>query len=150
MTVVDTTSATQTDRVSFEFDLRHPPEKVWRAITDPVLLSEWLMPVVDQKLALEKGADFVLKIPPAPGWEGLVNCRVLEIDAPRRFSYAWVVENVGLDTVVTFTLTPTESGTRMLLEHTGFKPHQKHNWGGARYGYRMMGERLVELLGRIS
>ncbi len=150
MTVVDRTPASQSDRICFEFELRHPPEKVWRALTDPVLLSEWLMPVVDQKLALEQGKSFVLKIQPRPGWEGFVNCRMLEIDAPRKLSYAWVVENLELDTVVTFTLTRTASGTRMLLEQSGFKPHQKQNRSGARYGFKMMGERLVALLGRIS
>jgi uncharacterized protein YndB with AHSA1/START domain len=52
--------------------------------------------------------------------------------------------------VVTFTLTPTASGTILSLVQSGFKPHQKQNWGGARYGWNMMGGKLVELLGRIT
>jgi uncharacterized protein YndB with AHSA1/START domain len=54
-----------------------------------------------------------------------------------------------IDTVVTFTLTPTASGTRLSLVQSGFKPHQKQNSGGARYGWELMGGRLVDLLARI-
>jgi len=55
-----------------------------------------------------------------------------------------------LDTVVTFTLTPTPTGTQLSLVQSGFKPHQKHNFGGARYGWKMMGGKLVDLLGRMA
>ena len=55
-----------------------------------------------------------------------------------------------MDTVVTFTLTPTASGTRLSLVQSGFKPDQKQNFGGARYGWKMMGGKLVDLLARIS
>jgi uncharacterized protein YndB with AHSA1/START domain len=55
-----------------------------------------------------------------------------------------------LDTVVTFTLTPTASGTRLSLVHSGLKPDQKKNFGGALYGWKMMGAKLVDLLGRIT
>src|SRR5829696_9879632 len=108
MTPVDTTAHSQSESISFEFDLNHKPEKVWRALTDPVLLAEWLLPVIDLKL--EPGAAFTLKTQPYPGWDGTVNCRMLEIEAQRKLSYAWTVP--FLDTVVTFTLTPTASGTR--------------------------------------
>ena len=75
-------------------------------------------------------------------------CRILEIDAHRKLSYAWVV-GFGLDTVVTFTLTPTASGTRLSLVQSGFKTDQRQNFGGARYGWKTMGAKLVDLLGRI-
>ena len=147
MTLVDTTPQSQSESLSFEFDLNHAPEKVWRALTDPVLLTEWLLPVVGLKL--EPGAAFTLKTQPYPGWDGTVNCRVLEIEAHRKLSYTWVVGNMDIDTVVTFTLTPTASGTRLSLVQSGFKPAQKQNFGGARYGWKMMGGKLVDLLGRI-
>jgi uncharacterized protein YndB with AHSA1/START domain len=153
MTPTDTTARSQTESISFEFDLHHLPEKVWRALTDPALLAEWLLPVVDLKL--ETGAAFAFKTQPYPGWDGTVNCRFLEIEAQRKLSYAWVVgDNVTggffLDTVVTFTLTPTASGTRLSLVQSGFKPDQKKNFGGARYGWKMMGGKLVDLLARIT
>jgi uncharacterized protein YndB with AHSA1/START domain len=146
MTPVDTTAPAQTDSISFEFDLQHSPHKVWRALTDPVLLAEWLLPVV--ALELEPGAAFAFKTQPYPGWDGTVNCRMLEIEAQRKLRYTWVVGDT-LDTVVTFTLTPTASGTRLSLVQSGFKAGQKQNFGGARYGWKMMGGKLVDLLGRI-
>jgi len=125
--------------------LHHSPEKVWRALTDPALLAEWLLPVVDHKL--EPGAAFTFQAPPQPGWDGTVNCRYVEIEARRKLSATWVVG--AIDTVVTFTLTPTASGTRLSLVQSGFKPDQKQNLAGARYGWNLMGGKLVELLARI-
>ncbi|HEX4997553.1 MAG TPA: SRPBCC domain-containing protein [Terriglobia bacterium] len=145
MTPIDKTAPSQTDSISFEFDLPHPPEKVWRALTDPALLNEWLLPVFDLKL--EPGAAFMFRTQPQPGWDGAVNCRMLEIEPHRKLSYAWVVGE--LNTVVTFTLAPTSSGTQLFLVQSGFKPEQKQNFGGARYGWRMMGGRLVELLAKF-
>ena len=147
MTLADTTARSQTESLSFEFDLHHAPEKVWRALTDPALLADWLLPVVDLKL--ERGAAFTFKTQPYPGWDGSVNCRLVEIEPHRKLSYTWVVGDM-LDTVVTFALTPTASGTRLSHVQSGFKPDQKKNFAGARYGWKMMGAKLVELLPRIS
>jgi uncharacterized protein YndB with AHSA1/START domain len=145
MTAADKTARTQTETISFEFDLHHSPEKVWRALTDPVLLTEWLLPVVE--LTLEPGAAFTFRTQPYPGWDGIVNCRILEIEANRKLSYTWSVP--FLDTVVTFTLTPTTTGTRLSLVQSGFTPDQRRESGGARYGWKLMGGKLVDLLARI-
>jgi uncharacterized protein YndB with AHSA1/START domain len=145
MTPLDTTDRSQTESISFEFDLQHPPEKVWRALTDPALLAEWLLPVID--LELEPGAVFTFKTQSYPGWDGIVNCRILEIEPHRKLSYTWAVP--FLDTVVAFTLTPTASGTRLSIVQSGFTPNQKREFGGARYGWKMMGGKLVNLLERI-
>jgi uncharacterized protein YndB with AHSA1/START domain len=138
----DKTDPSQTDAISFEFDLHHPPEKVWRALTDPAQLAEWLLPVIDLKL--DPGTAFTFKTEPQPGWDGVVNCRLLEIESHRKLRWRWVVGDI--DTVVTFTLTPTASGTRLALVQSGFKPNQKQAFGGARYGWNMMGGKLVDLL----
>lgn len=145
MTPTDRTARSQTESIAFEFDLHHPPEKVWRALTDPVLLAQWLLPVVDLKLA--PGAAFAFQTQPHPGWDGTVHCRLLEIEAQRKLSYTWVVGD--MNTIVTFTLTPTASGTRLSLVQSGFKQDQKQNFGGARYGWKMMGGQLVDLLARL-
>jgi uncharacterized protein YndB with AHSA1/START domain len=145
MSLTDTTAHGQTESISFEVDLHHPPEKVWRALTDPALLERWLLPVID--LRLEPGSAFTFKTQAYPGWDGTVNCRVVEIEAYRKLSYTWSVP--FLDTVVTFTLTPTASGTRLSLVQSGFKTDQKREFGGARYGWKMMGEKLVNLLAEI-
>ena len=145
MTLTDTTARSQTDSISFEFDLPHAPEKVWRALTDPALLAEWLLPAVG--FELEPGAAFTFRTDPHPDWDGTVNCRFVEIEAHRKLRYTWTVP--FLDTVVTFTLTPTASGTRLSLVQSGFKPDQKRNFGGARYGWKLMGGKLIELLARL-
>ena len=145
MSSVDTTASAQTDAISFEFDLHHSPEKVWRALTDPALLTEWLLPVVDMKL--EPGAAFMFKTQAYPGWDGTVNCQFVEIEPLRKLSYTWTVP--FLDTVVTFTLTPTASGTRLSLVQSGFKADQGREFGGARYGWKMMGGKLVDLLAKV-
>jgi uncharacterized protein YndB with AHSA1/START domain len=145
MNITDTTAPSQVETIAFEFDLHHSPEKVWRAITDPTLLAEWLLPVIEFKL--EPGAAFTFKTQAYPGWDGTVNCRMLEIEPKRKLRYTWEVP--FLETVVTFTLKPTASGTQLTLVQSGFKPEQKRESGGARYGWKMMGGKLVELLARV-
>jgi uncharacterized protein YndB with AHSA1/START domain len=147
MTLTDKTAPGQTDALAFEFELQHSPEKVWIALTTPELLSQWLLPVIG--LTLETGTSFTFKTQPYPGWDGTVNCRVLELDVNKKLSYAWVVGEM-LDTVVTFTLSPTATGTRLSLLHSGFRADQKQNFGGARYGWNMMGNKLIELLAKTT
>ncbi len=137
---------TVSDSLSMDFDLPHPPEKVWRALTDPVLLAEWLLPVFG--LELRAGASFRFQTRAFPGWDGTVSCRFVEIEPGRKLSYTWTVP--GMDTVVTFTLTPTDAGTRLSLVQAGFQPPHKREFGGARAGWKMMGEKLATLLGRLS
>lgn len=142
MKPVDRTEPAQSETLWFEIDLHHPPAKVWRALTDAELLEAWLLPVLG--FDLEPGTTFTFQAPPQPGWDGTVHCRLLESEEDHLLRYAWKVGD--LDTVVTFTLTPTGSGTRLSIVQSGFSPDQKRNFGGARYGWRMMGARLVEVL----
>jgi uncharacterized protein YndB with AHSA1/START domain len=146
MTVTDATAPSQTESLSFEFDFQHSPETVWRALTDPALLAEWLLPAIDFKL--QRGAAFTFRTQPVGGWDGIVQCRIADIEPQRKLTYDWGVGDMA--TVVTFTLTPTASGTHMSLVQSGFKPDQKKNLGGARYGWKMMGGKLVDLLARTS
>lgn len=101
--------------VRIEVTYPHPPEKVWRAISEKELVAKWLMPSDMEPVA---GREFQFRTKPAHGWNGIVDCRVLEADPPRRLSYSWKSEN--LDTVVTWTLTPVAGGTKLTLEHRGF------------------------------
>jgi uncharacterized protein YndB with AHSA1/START domain len=145
MKPMDKTAPSQTESLTFEFDLHHSPQKVWRALTDPALLAEWLLPVAGLKL--EPGAAFTLKTQAYPGWDGTVHCQMLEIEEQRKLSYTWRVP--FLDTVVTFTLTPTASGTHLSVVQSGFKQDQKQEFGGARYGWKLMGGKLVDLLAKL-
>jgi uncharacterized protein YndB with AHSA1/START domain len=113
-------NATQT--IAVEYDLPHPPEKVWRALTEAQLLARWLM-VNDLRPVV--GYRFTFKAQPMPGWDGVVHCEVLEVEPPRRIRYSWrggSDQISRLDTVVTWTLTATAAGTRLALEHSGFLP----------------------------
>lgn len=145
MTLTDKTAPAQFESLTFEFDFPHSPQKVWRALTEPALLAQWLLPAVGLKL--ERGAAFTFQTQPVAGWDGIVQCRIAEVEPHRKLSYDWGVGEMA--TVVTFTLTPTTSGTRLSLVHSGFKPDQKKNFGGARYGWKMMGGKLVDLLEKI-
>jgi uncharacterized protein YndB with AHSA1/START domain len=98
----------------------HPPELVWRALTEPELIGAWLMKT-DFVPAL--GHRFTLRTDPAPGFDGVVHCEVLELDAPRRMRWRW--RGGPLDTEVAFTLSSVAvgavEGTRLEVEHTGFE-----------------------------
>ncbi len=144
MTVRDKTPAGQGEFLVFEVELAHAPAKVWRALTEPALLSEWLLPTLG--LDLKMGADFTLNAPPLPNWDGRVNCRFTEIEEPSKLSYTW--RAFDIDTVVTFTLTPLGSGTRLTVVQSGFEATQKRNFGGARYGWSLMCGRLEAALAR--
>jgi uncharacterized protein YndB with AHSA1/START domain len=99
----------------FEAVYPYPIEKVWRAITDPKAISQWLM---ENDFEPKLGHKFMFRSKPQPGWDGIVNCEVLELDPPRRLSYSW--SGGGLNTMVTFLLEPATKGTRLRLEHKGF------------------------------
>jgi uncharacterized protein YndB with AHSA1/START domain len=141
---------TETQSISLEYDLPHPPAKVWRALTEPELLAKWIMANDMQPLV---GHSFTFRAEPMPWWDGIVHCEVLEMEPHKRLRYSWRSgpESSPLDTVVTWTLTPTPSGgTRLALEHSGFVPGNAFAFDGARQGWqRMAGERLGEVLGQL-
>jgi len=105
MSVVDKTAPRQTEAIAFEVELAHAPAKVWRALTEPALLSKWLLPVTG--LTLAPGSAFTLKAQAFPDWDGTVHCQLREIEAQQKLSYSWAVSEMALETLVTFTLTPT-------------------------------------------
>lgn len=145
MTSADPRAQATAQTLVVEFDLAHAPAKVWRALTEPELLAEWLLPAIDFRL--EPGAAFMFRTQPYPGWDGTVNCRVLEIEPQRKLSYTWTVP--FLETVVTFILAPSNAGTHLTIVQSGFTGTQKREFGGARYGWNMMGGKLVDLLRRL-
>ncbi len=102
-----------------EIEYAHSPERVWRALTDPKELGSWLMP---NDFTPTVGHKFQFKVGPKIGWRGIVDCEVLEVDPPRRLVYSWQGDPKHRITTVSWTLTPTAAGgTRLKLEHTGFR-----------------------------
>lgn len=136
------------ETIFVEYDLPHAPAKVWRALTEPKLLAAWLM---ENDMRPIVGHKFTFKAQPMPGWDGVVRCEVLEVDEPKRLRYSWRggSEENRIDTVVTWTLTPTASGTRLALEHAGFLPANKMAFEGLARGWRgKVAERMSEVLTR--
>jgi uncharacterized protein YndB with AHSA1/START domain len=109
----------------------HPPEKLWRALTDPTLLAQWLL---KNDFAPTPGHTFHFRSEPAPYWDGIITCKVLTIDPPHQIAYTWSA--LGLESTVHFTLTPNESGTTLLMQHSGFTPDQDQAYKGATYGWQ--------------
>ena len=126
----------ETKSVIVERELPVPPEKLWRALTQPHLIADWLM---QNDFAAMTGHRFRF----TADW-GSVDCQVLTIEENRTLSYSWAA--MGLDSVVTFTLSPTLTGTHLRLEQTGFKPGMAQAYGGARVGWNNFLDRLGQVL----
>jgi uncharacterized protein YndB with AHSA1/START domain len=127
--------------IVIERQMPHPPEKVWRALTQGALLEEWLMKNDFQPVV---GHRFSFRSTPMPHWNGVVDCKVLAVEPNKRLSYSWNSSGEeaarGLKTVVTWTLTPAEGGTLVRMEQSGFRPEEDANYQGASYGWqRYMG-----------
>jgi uncharacterized protein YndB with AHSA1/START domain len=136
-----------TNSIVVERAVPHPQEKVWRALTTSELIAEWLM-TNDFKPVVGHRSQFRAK--PIPGWSGITNCEVLEVDPPRRLVYSWgdgTESDSGLKTVVTWTLTPTATGTLLRMEHSGFRlPEDERGYKGMGGGW----PRVLEALERVA
>jgi uncharacterized protein YndB with AHSA1/START domain len=130
--------ATERLTVTVERDIPHPPERIWRALTQPHLIAEWLMKN-DFKAAV--GHRFQLS-----GDWGAASCEVLEIDPQKTLSYTW--NAMGLESVVTFTLTKTGSGTHLRMDQAGFRPDQQQAYHGAQWGWNKFLTTLEQVVAR--
>ncbi len=133
-------AATETRSVIVEREIPFPPEKIWRALTQPHLIAEWLMkndftPVADHRFQLH-------------GSWGSVDCQVLAIEAHRTLSYTWAA--MGLESVVTWTLTPTRNGTHLRMEQAGFRHDQEQAYRGAKVGWQKFFASLEGVVGGLS
>ena len=131
-------TSAETRSVVVERELPFPPERIWRALTQPHLIEEWLMkndftPVVGYRFSLR--ADW-----------GSVDCQVLAIEPNKTLSYTWAA--YGLESVVTWTLTPTRTGTHLRMEQSGFRPDQRQAYHGAKGGWQHFFATLEQVLAR--
>ena len=135
----------ETLSVVVEREIPHPPEKIWRALTQPHLIEEWLMkndfkPVVDHRFNLR--ADW-----------GAVDCQVVTVEPNKTLSYTWNVtrdDMAGLKSVVTWTLTATSTGTHLRMEQSGFRPDQPRYYQGAKVGWQRFFANLEQVLARTD
>ena len=135
-----TAATTEIRSVVIERDLPHSPDKVWRALTQDHLIEEWLMkndfkPVVGHRFNLR--ADW-----------GAVDCQVLAVEPNKTLSYTWAAH--GLESVVTWTLTPSSTGTHLRMEQSGFRPDQPRYYQGAKVGWQRFLANLEQVLARID
>lgn len=124
--------------VIIERDLAFPPAKVWRALTTPHLIAEWLM---QNDFVAVPGHSFKL----SADW-GSVDCKVKAIEPDRMLSYSW--DAMGLESTVTWTLTPAGSGTRLRMEQEGFRADQEQAFRGAQMGWTNFLRKLEEVLAK--
>ncbi|MBU9630825.1 SRPBCC domain-containing protein [Burkholderia multivorans] len=130
---------TETRSVVVERELPHPPEKVWRALTQPHLLEAWLMASDFEPV---EGHAFRFRA----DW-GEVDCEVLTIEQQRTLRYTWAA--YGLESIVTWTLAPTSAGgTHLRMEQTGFRTDQEQAYRGAQAGWPAFFDALAQLLAR--
>ena len=135
-----TNTATEVLSVVVEREIPYPPEKIWRALTQPHLIEEWLMkndfkPVVGHRFDLR--ADW-----------GTVGCEVVAVAPNKTLSYTWGA--YGLESVVTWTLTATGAGTHLRMEQSGFRPDQQQAYHGAKAGWPRFFANLEQVLARID
>ena len=128
------------ESVVMEKEFPFPAERIWRALTEPQLIEEWLMrsefkPIVGHRF--EFSADW-----------GKVECEVLAVEKNKTVSYTW--GDHDLQTTVTWTLTPTATGTIVRMEQTGFRPDQPRYYHGAKAGWPRFFERLEGVLTRTG
>ena len=132
------TSASETLSVIVEREIAFPPEKIWRALTQPHLIEEWLMkndfkPVVNQRFNFR-------------GDWGAVDCRALTVEPNKTLAYTW--DAMGLESTVTWTLTPSGAGTHLRMEQSGFKPDQKQAYAGAKFGWQKFFANLEQVVAK--
>lgn len=135
-----TDAATKLQSVVIERELPHPPEKIWRALTQPHLIEEWLMtndfePVVGHNFSFR--ADW-----------GSVDCQVKAVEPNRTLAYTWGA--FGQDTLVTWTLTPANAGTHLRMEQSGFGPDHQRAYHGAKAGWPRFLAALEQVLARLG
>ncbi|MEQ1768540.1 MAG: SRPBCC domain-containing protein [Devosia sp.] len=132
--------ATELRPVIVEREIAYPADKIWRALTQPHLIKEWLMNS-DFKLELNHSFKF------SEAW-GEIECTVKTVEPNKVLAYSWSA--FGLDSLVTFTLTPNGNGTTLRVEQVGFRPDQEQAYQGARQAWPAYLAQLEELLGRAG
>jgi|ERR1700678_809620 len=138
-----TTSATRP--LVIEKELPHPPEKVWRALTQGPLIKEWLM---DNDFQPVVGHRFSFRATPVAQWNGVIESEVLFVEPNKKLSYSW--GTLGLESVVIWTLAATKTGTLLRMEQSGFGPDQDANYKGAKYGWTKFIGNLERVVGGLQ
>ena len=138
-----TNTATRT--LVIEREMPHSPEKIWRALTEGSLIEQWLMKNDFQPVV---GHRFSFRAEPVQNWNGVIDSEVLVVEPNSRLSYSW--GSMGLESVVTWTLTPTTGGTQIRMEQSGFRSEEDAAYKGASYGWQMFIGKLEGVVGGLD
>ncbi|HUD56180.1 MAG TPA: SRPBCC domain-containing protein [Terracidiphilus sp.] len=139
------TTTTQTHSLVIEREMPHPQEKIWRALTEGSLIEAWLM---KNDFQPQVGHRFQFRATPVPNWNGIIDSEVLLVEPKSRLAYGWA--SMGLESVVTWTLTPTEGGTHVRMEQTGFPSQEGPNYKGAKYGWKKFIGNMERVVGGLD
>jgi uncharacterized protein YndB with AHSA1/START domain len=141
---------TGTRSIVVERVMPHPPEKIWRALTQSGLIEEWLM---KNDFEPKVGSRFTFRAKPVPGWKGITNCEVVTVEAPRCLAYRWgdgTESGSGLKTLVTWTLSAKGGGTLVRMEQSGFRPQDEGGYKGMGAGWPRILEQLEKVAGGVT
>ncbi|MFF9510803.1 SRPBCC domain-containing protein [Streptomyces sp. NPDC014724] len=135
---------TESNTITCEKFLPHPPAAVWKALTDPDLHARWwaagdVEPVVGHRFTLDMGGF------------GSQPCEVTEVDEQRLLAYRFAEGT--LDTTITWELRPEGEGTRLVLTHAGFdldSPMGRQAYDGMGKGWPHVLGRLDTVLGEVA
>jgi uncharacterized protein YndB with AHSA1/START domain len=109
------------------------------------LIEEWLMTNDFQPVV---GHRFSFRATPVKNWNGVIACEVLVVEPHARLVYSWGA--LGLESAVTWTLTPIEGGTHVRMEQTGFPSEEGANYKGAKYGWQKFIDNMERVVGGLS
>lgn len=134
----------ETKTLTIERDMPHSPDKVWRALTQEALIKEWLL---DNDFKPVVGHGFTLRSKPVPGWNGIIDGKVLVVEPKKKLSYTW--GSMGLNTIVVFTLAASKTGTLLRMEQSGFRSDTDANYKGASYGWQKFMGNLETVVAKL-
>jgi uncharacterized protein YndB with AHSA1/START domain len=108
-------------------------------------VEEWLMKNDFQPVV---GRRFSFRATPVPNWNGIIDCEVLAVEPNSRLSYSWA--SMGMESIVTWTLTPAKDGTHLRMEHSGFRSEKDAAYKGASYGWQKFIGSLERTVARLD
>ncbi len=136
--------------IKHTFFYPHPPERVWEYLTKPELMELWLMKNDFQPIV---GLDFQFRTSPIPSlnFDGIFYCKVLEIVSFKKLSYSWKSGpgdgKITLESIVVWKLEPTDKGTELHLEHSGFAKEENLDfYNGLMHGWLEKFQKIADLL----
>jgi uncharacterized protein YndB with AHSA1/START domain len=138
-----------TQEIVVEEVLPHAPTTIWKMLTSGKLIDRWLMKSTGFEPV--EGTRFKLQTTAAGAWDGVIHCQVLEAIPNERLSYSWqgghdsnAEYGSRLDTIVTWTLTEVDGGTRLRVVHSGFVTPKNDT------AFRNLGEGWSKVVPRIG